>query len=112
MTQIHFTARRFRPHPSIKQHALTSVKKLDKYYDGIRRCNVILSYERPTNSIKTAEINLHVNRTILTAVEKSEDFHKSIDLALDKIGRQLARYKSKLRQKDKKKVRRIKAKVV
>lgn len=104
--EIHFTARRFRAHPELKARAIEAVKKLDRYYDGIRRCDIILSYHRSTNSIKTAEINLHVNRTILTAEENSEDFFKSIDLAVDKLERQLETYKSKLRAKYKKKLRR------
>jgi putative sigma-54 modulation protein len=110
--EIHFTARRFHAHPDLKEYAVEVVKKLDRYYDDIRRCDIILSYHRSTNSIKTAEINLHVNRTILTARENSEDFFKSIDLALDKVERRLETYKSKLRAKDKKKLRRARAKTV
>jgi ribosomal subunit interface protein len=110
--EIHFTARRFRAHPELKEHAIDAIKKLDRFYDDIRRCDVVLSYHRSTNSIKTAEINLHVNKTILTAVENSEDFHKSIEVALDKIERRLETYKSKLRAKDRKKLRRTRAKAV
>lgn len=110
--EIHFTARRFRAQPTVKAHALVAVKKLDRYFDGIRRCDIILSFDRPTNSIKKAEINLHVNRTMLTAVETSEDFHKSIDVAIDKLERRLETYKSKIRSKGRKKLRRTRAKVV
>ena len=60
---VKFTARHFRPHPDVKEHALDTVKKLDKFYDGIVTRNVILSYERATNSVKTAEINLQVYGT-------------------------------------------------
>lgn len=112
MMAIHFTARHFRAHPSIKEHALRAGKKLEKFFDGIRRCDIILSYERPTNSVKTVEMNLHVDGAILTAVERSDDFQKSIDLALDKIERQLETYKSKLRAKDRKKVLRARDKIV
>jgi putative sigma-54 modulation protein len=110
--EIHFTARRFRAHPNVREHAVDAVRKLDRYFDGIRRCDLILGFERTTNSLKWVEINVHVNRTLLTAVEKSDDFHKSIDLAVDKIERQLKKYKSKSRMKDKKKVRRVKSKAV
>ncbi len=112
MLEIHFTARRFRVHPDIREHAVKAVEKLDKFFDGIRRCDIILSFERSTNSLKVAEICLHVNRTILTAVEKSGDFHKSIDFAIDKVERQLKTYKSKLHTKNKKKLLRAKAKVL
>lgn len=108
--EIHFTARHFHAHDTVKEHAIDSVKKLDRFYDGIRRCDVVLSFERSTNSVKVVEINLHVNRTLLTAVEKSEEFHKSIELAVEKLERQLVKYKTRLQKKDKKKVRQVKAK--
>lgn len=110
--EIHFTARRFRAHPDVKAHAVNAVKKLDRYFDGIRRCDIVLSYDRSTNSIKTAEINLHVNRTILTAIEQSEDFSKSVELAIDKLERRLETYKSKLRSRNRKKLRQEKMKTV
>ncbi|MBI4547641.1 MAG: ribosome-associated translation inhibitor RaiA [Ignavibacteriae bacterium] len=109
---IHFTARKFKAHNDVREHAINSVKKLDKYYDGVVRTDIILSYERPSNSVKTAEINLHVHGTILTAKERSEDFHKSIDLVIGKIERQLAKYKTKVRLKNKRKLRRVKQETV
>ncbi len=108
---IKFTARRFRPHADIKEHALDEVKKLGKFYDGIVTADVILSFERSINSVKTAEINLHVYGTTLSATEKSEDFFKSIDAAVAKLTVQLSKYKSKLRAKDKIRVRAINDKV-
>lgn len=104
---VKFTARRFRAHPDIKEHALDVVKKLDRYYDGIVSADVILSFERVTKSVKTAEINLHVHGSVLSAKEKSEDFIKSIDATGEKLATQLTKYKTKLRAKDKAKVRAI-----
>ncbi len=105
--EVKFTARRFRAHPDIKEHAFDSAKKLGRYYDGIVSAEIILSYERASNSVKTAEINLHVYGSILSAKEKSDDYYKSIDAAVEKLVMQLSRYKSKLRQKDKTRVRAI-----
>ena len=107
---VHFTARKFKAHDNVKDHALGAVKKLDKYYDGIVRSDIILSFERKTNSLKTAEVNLHVHGTMLSAKEKSDDFLKSIDLAIEKLERQLHKYKTKLRSKDKKTLRSLKTK--
>jgi len=109
---VHFTARRFKAHQEIRDHALASIRKLDKYYDGIVRSDIILSYEHKPNSTKIAEINLRVYGVVLTAKEKSDDFHKSVDLAIEKLGRQLDRYKTKLRTKDKRTLRKIKESVI
>ncbi len=108
---VTFTARHFRPHADVKQHALSEVRKLGRYYDGIVTANVILSFERATNSLKKAEINLHVYGTVLSARDKSQDFVKSIDNTVAKLVLQLAKYKTKLRLKDKTTVRRIHDKV-
>jgi ribosomal subunit interface protein len=104
---IKFTARHFRPRGTLKEHAVEEVKKLGKFYDGIVSAAVVLSYERAINSVKIAEINLHVYGTTLSATEKSDDYAKSIDAAVEKLGVQLSRYKSKLRAKNKATVRAI-----
>jgi len=108
--EIHFTARKFRAHTDVRNHAIDEVKKLDKYYDGIVRSDIILSYERSVASVKTAEINLHVFGTVLSAREQSDDFHKSIGLAVEKLERQLSKYKTKKRMKNKKTLRSVKEK--
>ncbi len=108
---IKFTARRFRARPDIKEHAVDCVKKLGKFYDGIVTADIILSYERASNSVKNAEINLHVYGSVLSAKTKSEDYFKSVDAAVEKLAMQLAKYKSKLHAKDKGKVRAIKENV-
>ena len=107
---IHFTARRFKAHREVRDYALDAIKKLDKYYDGIVRSDIILSFERRLNSIKTAEIIIRAGRTVLSATEKSEEFIKSIDLAIGKLERQLDKYKTKIRRKDKKAIRNVKGK--
>jgi putative sigma-54 modulation protein len=108
---IKFTARHFRPHAELKEHALETVKKLDKFYDGILSATVVLSFERVTNSVKRAEITLQVYGGIITATDESEDFIKSIDAASEKVILRLQKYKTKLRAKDKGKVRTIREKV-
>jgi putative sigma-54 modulation protein len=105
---VKFTARRFRAHPDIRDHAVETVKKLDRYYDGIVHADIILSFERASKSVKTAEINLHVHGAILSARERSEDFIKSIDATGEKLAMQLAKYKTKLRAKEKVKLRALK----
>jgi putative sigma-54 modulation protein len=107
---IKFTARHFRAHPELKMHAQDAVRKLHRYYDGIVAATVILSFERATNSVKTAEINLQVYGALLSATVSTEDFVKSIDAATEKLTQQLSKYKAKLRAKDKGKVRSIKQK--
>jgi len=95
---VQITARHFKAHEGLKQYALSQVSTLKKYYDGIVNGTIILRYEKLRDSVKIAEINLAVFGTNLVAVEKSEDFYKSIDNAVGKLERQLIKYKNKRRK--------------
>ncbi len=94
---VQFTARHFKAHEGLKQYALAQVATLKKYYDGIVNGNIVLHFEKTRESLKIAEINLSVYGNNLVAIEKSQDFYKSIDNAVIKLERQLMRYKSRRR---------------
>jgi putative sigma-54 modulation protein len=95
---VQFTARHFKPHDGLKEYALAQVSTLKKYYDGIVNGNIVLRFEKVKTSTKIAEINLSVYGTNLVAIEKTDDFYKSIDSAVIKLERQLIKYKDKRRQ--------------
>jgi ribosome hibernation promoting factor len=96
---VQFTARHFKAHEGLKQYAMGQIETLKKYYDGILNGTVTLSFEKVRDSVKIAEISLKVYGTNLVAAEKSEDFYKSIDVAVNKLERQLVKYKGKRRKK-------------
>lgn len=93
--RINFTARHYKPSPRLKEYAETEVKKLEKIFRGIVDCNIVLDYQK---DIQIAEINVGVHGTQLTVVEKTEDIYKSIDSAVQKLERQLKKYKEKHHQ--------------
>lgn len=91
------TARHFKAHDTLKEFAGAEAEKLNRIYDGIIKTEVILSYDKPTNSIKNAEVIVHAkNHHTFKATESSEDFHKSIEAAMEKIETQLKKFKDKL----------------
>ena len=104
---IHVTSRHFKAHPSLHGYAEKTVEQLSRYYDGITKADVILSYEKARNSLKMAEINVHVYGTDLTGMAKTNDFFKSIDVAIHKVLAQLKKYKERLHAKNRKEVRKI-----
>jgi ribosomal subunit interface protein len=91
------TSRHFRASDKLKGYAQTEVSRLDKYFDSILECEVILSYDVHQN--KTAEVAIHVPGDRLLAEETSDDFHKSMDLAVQKLEKQVQRYKERLKKK-------------
>ena len=98
---IHVTARSIRIHKAIKEHALFQILKFEHLFDPIQRCDVIFSREGKTTETQVVEILLYANGRTLTAKERTDDFHKSIDLASDKIEHQLSTVKSKLKTRRK-----------
>src|SRR5690606_17690736 len=78
----------------LKDYAKEKVERVNKYLDRAGEANVVFSLER---HLHHADITIHSGRYVLRSHEKSEDMYASIDLAMDKIERQLRRYKEKLK---------------
>ncbi|HLP15835.1 MAG TPA: ribosome-associated translation inhibitor RaiA [Bacteroidota bacterium] len=108
---IRITARHFTANDSLREYAFAALKKLERYYNGILNADMVLSYQKMQNSVKTVELHVSVYGMTLKSVSESEDFSKSVDEAIDKVERQIQRYKSKLRDKEKEKIRKVTEKV-
>jgi putative sigma-54 modulation protein len=104
------TSRHFKAHETLVDYAKEAVEKLDRYYDGIIKCEVKLSFQKSQNSVKIVEVILSVYKNKITAFGESDDFQKSIDGAVDKVLVRLKKYKDKLHAKDRKQVRRVRSK--
>jgi len=104
------TSRHFKAHETLVDYAKDAAEKLDRYYDGIIKCEIKLSFLKAQNSVKIAEVILSVYRNKIAALAETDDFHKSIDGAVAKVLVQLKKYKDKLHSKDRKQVRIVRAK--
>ncbi len=107
----HITARHFKAHETLNEYAEKAVWQLSHYFDGIIRADMTLSFEKSRKSTKIAELRLSVHGSVLVGIGKSEDFFKSIDEAVAKVLAQLKKYKSKLKEKDRTRVRSVRGKV-
>jgi ribosomal subunit interface protein len=95
---IHFTARKFKAQKVLRDLALDSIQRLDHFYDGIIRSDIVLSFERKPKSLKVAEIKVHVGKRVLTAKVRAAEFAMAIDQAIEKLLRQIDTMKSKSRK--------------
>ena len=95
MIKINITSRHFKAHETLQDYIKNEIETLSKYQEEILHADVILSYEKAVNSIKSCEINVKLRDKILAASESSDDYNKSIDKAIDKIETQLLKYKDK-----------------
>ena len=92
--QLNITFRHLDPIDSLKNYAREKVERVNKYLDKATEATVVLSLER---HLHHADISIHSGSFLLRGKERSEDMYASIDLAMDKIERQLKRYKEKLK---------------
>lgn len=92
--QLNITFRHLDPIDSLKNYAREKVERVNKYLDKATEAHVVLSLER---HLHHADISIHSGHFLLRGKERSEDMYASIDLAMDKIERQLKRYKEKLK---------------
>jgi putative sigma-54 modulation protein len=85
----------------LREYVETKVGKLDRYLPSISEARVELSTEKVKSAqdSQVAQLTLRSNGTILRAEERSGDIFASIDAVLDKIHRQIARYKGKRRDR-------------
>ena len=92
---VKITARKFKAHDTLKDFITSEVSSLEKFSDEILDLDVILSFQNSKESIKIAEIVLQVPGQTLTATENSDDFKKSVSAAVEKLSRQLKKFKTK-----------------
>jgi putative sigma-54 modulation protein len=92
---VSITARKFKAHSTLKEFINAEVESMTKYNDSILDVDVILSFQNTNNSEKTAEIIVKIPGQVLTAAESTDDFNKSIVLAVEKLSRQLQKVKTK-----------------
>src|SRR5262245_35910408 len=93
--RLNITFRNLEATDALKQYASEKIERVNKYLDGAGEAHVVLSLER---HLQHADITIHSGVFVLRGREKSEDMYASIDLAMDKIERQLRRYKEKLKR--------------
>jgi putative sigma-54 modulation protein len=92
---ILITARKFKARQTLKDFINAEVTSLQKFNDDIMSADVKLSYLNSKDSLKNAEIILHIPGQTLSATEESDEFEKSISYAVIKLSSQLKKIKSK-----------------
>jgi len=81
----------------LRDYVHKKIGKLDRYLPSITEAWVELSTEetKAAGDRQVCQVTLRSNGTILRAEERSDDMFYSIDVVLDKMYRQIARYKGK-----------------
>ena len=81
----------------LRQYVEKKVNKLDRYLPDIHEARVELSVQKARSSQdrQVAQLTVRSNGVILRAEERTDDMFAAIDAVVDKMNRQIARYKGK-----------------
>ncbi|MDF2546598.1 MAG: ribosomal subunit interface protein [Anaerosolibacter sp.] len=81
---------------ALKDTINNKLEKFGKYFKEDTEAQATLSVEK---NRQIFEITIPINGSILRAEESTEDMYASVDKAIDKLNRQIEKYKTKLEKK-------------
>jgi len=96
--QIEINAKNMELSDKLRDYVETKVAKLDRYLDVIDQAQVDLTHAKTARNAKdrqVAQLTIRGKGVVLRAEERTEDMFASVDLVLDKIHRQIERYKGR-----------------
>jgi putative sigma-54 modulation protein len=93
--QINLTGHHVEVTSSLREYVNTKFAKLERHFDHINNVHVVLTVEKLQQK---AEATLHLSGTEVFASSTNTDMYAAIDLLIDKLDRQILKYKDKIKQ--------------
>ena len=94
---IKINAVKFKADQKLEQFVNDKVGKLEKHFDGITSCEVILKVDKPeSDGNKIVELQLVLPKQTLFNSKQADTFEEAVLQAVDAMKVQLAKYKEKL----------------
>ena len=78
--------------PALREYVTAKLQRIRNHFDQVIDVNVVLSVEKLEQK---AEITLHVRGKDLFAESSEPDLYAAIDCLIDKLDRQVLKYKTK-----------------
>ena len=94
--QVLVTFRHVKPSGALRDYAEEKVQRVEKYVRGVNDVHVILSVDKRRH---IAEVTMNAARHTFTATEETSDLYAAIDLAMDKIERQVKKIAAKVKDR-------------
>ena len=95
--RVSVTFRHTQPTEALKQYAEQKMHRVGKYFSKPLDAHVILAVDAKERQV--AEVELHTHGTMILGKEQHQDLYAAIDLAIDKIERQIKKQKAKTKLK-------------
>ncbi len=88
---------------AIREYVENKVSKLEKYFADSLEANVYANAKVYKNNKKKIEITVPLKGVTLRAEETNDDLYAAVDLVVDKLERQMRKYKTKINRKGREK---------
>ena len=93
LMKVKVVAKNIEVTPALKEMVEKKISKLDKYFDPNIEAKATLSVQKNSQIV---EVTIPFNGVVLRVEESTDDMYKSIDLAEEKLQRQIRKQKTKL----------------
>lgn len=93
--QINLTGHHVEVTSSLRDYVDTKFAKLERHFDHINNVHVVLTVEKLDQK---AEATIHLKGAEVHASAVNSDMYASIDTLVDKLDRQILKYKGKITQ--------------
>jgi len=90
--KVDITARHIEITPAMRDHAQDKLGKLDRLFEGPAEAHVVLFIEKHRH---VAEIQVKHRVGVFAGTEETDDLYVSIDAVVDKLEKQIRRFKEK-----------------
>ncbi len=95
--------------PAIREYVQTKLERIKRHFDHVIDVAVILAVEKLPEKEKRqkAEINLRLRGNVIHVESFAEDLYAAIDCLIDKLDRQVLKYKTKIQDHQHEGIKRI-----
>lgn len=89
--------------PAIREYAEKKISKLERYFNNVPEATAHVNLKVYSDKTAKVEVTIPLPYLVLRAEETSIDLYGSIDLVVDKLERQVRKYKTKINRKSREK---------
>jgi len=94
--QVNVTFRHVDSSDSLREYAVDRLNRVNKYIDSACEANVVLTVEKFRH---IAEVTILFDGYKINGQEETGDLYSAIDMVIDKIERQIKKYRGKIRRR-------------
>jgi len=92
--RVRLTCRHCELDQNLKDYIEEKVQRLARYFDRVDEAHVVLEVE---GHRKIADVTVHASRAVISSEQTADDVRSAFDRALEKVERQIRRYKDRVR---------------